>query len=71
MRCEIWGKGCWLRSLPGFVDLAGLAATDGDDDFQLVGIRQDDFPMLASGHDFAIAFDSNAFAGKIKFVNKF
>jgi hypothetical protein len=44
-----------------------LAATDGDDDLQLVGIRQLDRRMLAARHNLAIVLDRHPFAGKIQF----
>jgi len=48
-----------------------LTATNGNDDFQLVTLGQDNFPVLASGNDFTIKFDRNALAGKIKFADEF
>jgi hypothetical protein len=52
-------------------DLVGLTTTDSDDDFQSIGIGQVDLRMLASGHDFAVAFNRYALAGKVKLEKKF
>jgi hypothetical protein len=40
------------------------AATDRDDDFQLVAVGQDGIGMLAARHDLAVAFDGQPFAGQ-------
>ena len=60
--------GYWLGISPSLV---GLAAADSDDDFQLVSIGQADLCMFASGHNFTVKFNCNAFAGKFKLVQKF
>ena len=42
------------------------AAADGDDDFQIIAMLQQAAVKAAVRHDFAVAFDCQAFAGKLK-----
>lgn len=41
-----------------------LAAANCDDDFELVAVLQFYLSVLAARHDFAVAFNRNAFAGQ-------
>ncbi len=50
--------------------LKSLAATDGDDDFQLITADQRGLRMLALGNNFAIALNGDAFAGVAKRIDE-
>lgn len=51
----------WFRS---------LAATDGDNNFKLVAIKQLCIGVLTARHNFTVAFNGNAFAGEFQCHNK-
>ena len=44
------------------------AATDGNDDLQTVAVRQHLLGVPAARHDFAVAFEGDAFAGKLQML---
>ena len=48
----------------------GSAAAHGDDDFQLVAVRQAGFGVLAARYDLAVALDCQALAGQVQVRQK-
>lgn len=52
------------------MEFSGSAATDGDDDFELIARRQRRFTVQALRDDFAVSLDGDALAGVSQMRNE-